>query len=80
MRSPFLNAVADNMRMKHYAEKTIKAYVYWIKCFIYFNQKRHPSLCHNAEVETRKHGHPLIYIMMIILYLLSTNQINNGNS
>ena len=52
MRSPFLNAVADNMRMKHYAEKTIKAYVYWIKCFIYFNQKRHPSLCHNAEVES----------------------------
>ena len=39
MSSPFLSAVAENMRMKHYAEKTIKAYLYWIKSFIYFNQK-----------------------------------------
>ena len=52
MKSPFLLAVTENMRMKFYAEKTIKAYVYWIKSFIYFNNKLHPSDCHDAEVES----------------------------
>ena len=27
MKSPFLSAISDQMRMKHYAEKTIKAYI-----------------------------------------------------
>lgn len=51
MKSPFLNAVAESMRVKFYAEKTIKAYIYWIKSYIYFNNKKHPFECHNAEVE-----------------------------
>jgi integron integrase len=51
MKSPFLNAVAENMRVKFYAEKTIKAYIHWIKSYIYFNNKKHPFECHNAEVE-----------------------------
>ena len=52
MKSPFLSAVSENMRLKFYAEKTIKAYVYWIKCYIYFNNKQHPFTCHDAEVES----------------------------
>lgn len=52
MQSPFLSALTENMRLKFYAEKTIKAYVYWVKCYIYFNNKQHPSICHNAEVES----------------------------
>ena len=51
MSSPFLSAIAEDMRMKHYAEKTIKAYLYWIKSFIYFNQKKHPNECYVKEVE-----------------------------
>ncbi|WP_084296230.1 phage integrase N-terminal SAM-like domain-containing protein [Psychromonas arctica] len=50
MPSPFLSAVTENMRMKHYAEKTIKAYLYWITSFIYYNQKKHPNECHDDEV------------------------------
>lgn len=52
MQSPFLNAMAENMRLKLYAEKTIKAYTFWIKSYIYFNHKQHPFTCHNAEVES----------------------------
>ncbi len=52
MKSPFLNAVAENMRLKFYAEKTIQAYTYWIKSYIFFNNKKHPFTCHNAEVES----------------------------
>ena len=52
MKSPFLSAVTENMRMKFYAEKTIKAYVYWIKSYIYFNNKKYPFDCHDKEVES----------------------------
>ncbi|MEG3755324.1 integron integrase [Psychromonas arctica] len=52
MKSPFLMAVAENMRMKNYAEKTIKAYIYWITSYIHFNQKKHPIECHNQDVES----------------------------
>lgn len=52
MKSPFLNAVTENMRLKFYAEKTIKAYIYWIKSYIYFNNKKHPFECHDTEVES----------------------------
>lgn len=51
MKSPFLNAVAESMWVKFYAGKKIKAYIYWIKSYIYFNNKKHPFECHNAEVE-----------------------------
>lgn len=52
MPSPFLSAVTENMRMKHYAEKTIKAYLYWITSFIYYNQKKHPNECHDDKVQS----------------------------
>jgi len=51
MKSPFLMAVAENMRMKNYAEKTIKAYIYWTTSYIHFNQKKHSIECHNQDVE-----------------------------
>jgi len=52
MKSPFLMAVTESMRMKFYAEKTIKAYIYWIKSYIFFNNKKHPFDCHDMEVES----------------------------
>lgn len=51
MNSPFLKAIAENMKMRRYAKRTIEAYIHWIKAFIYFNAKKHPSLCHDKEVE-----------------------------
>ena len=39
------------MNTRHYARKTITAYVYWIRFFIMFNNKKHPIECHDHEVE-----------------------------
>jgi len=36
MKSLFLSAITEKMRMRYYAEKTIKAYWYWIKLYIFF--------------------------------------------
>jgi len=51
MASPFLNSIADQMRMKRYAKRTIETYLYWIKAFINFNKQIHPVKCHDLEVE-----------------------------
>ncbi len=51
MNSPFLLAIAEQMRMKRYAKRTIETYIYWIKAFINFNSKKHPVNCHDSEVE-----------------------------
>ena len=52
MKSPFLNALSENMRMRRYAKRTIESYLYWITCFINYNFKKHPSFCHDKEVES----------------------------
>ncbi|WP_394133134.1 integron integrase [Shewanella maritima] len=49
-RSPFLTHVQQQMRMKGYSLKTEKAYLYWIKAYILFHQKQHPSLMGETEV------------------------------
>lgn len=41
--SPFLKDVEDFMRARHYSRRTIDAYLYWIRYFIVFNDKRHPA-------------------------------------
>jgi integron integrase len=42
--------VRDAIRRKHYSPRTEQAYVHWIKRFIYFTGKRHPSELGAAEV------------------------------
>lgn len=49
--SPFLQSIADFMSVRRYSKRTIKSYLYWIKYFVIFHQKRHPRELHNAEVE-----------------------------
>ena len=51
MSSPFLQLVAERMRLKRYAKRTIESYLYWIKAFINFSGHRHPIKCHDVEVE-----------------------------
>ncbi len=45
-----LDQVRDAIRVKHYAYSTEKTYVYWIRRFILFHNKRHPSEMGTAEV------------------------------
>ena len=38
-----LDQVRQAIRSRHYSNRTEKAYVHWIKRFIFFHNKRHPS-------------------------------------
>lgn len=46
-----LDQVRDRLRLKHYSIRTEMAYVAWIKRFILFHGKRHPTELGKAEVE-----------------------------
>jgi len=46
-----LDQVRDVLCLKHYSIRTEQAYVDWIKRFILFHGKRHPSDMGRAEVE-----------------------------
>jgi integron integrase len=45
-----LDQVRDAIRRRHYSYRTEDTYVQWIKRFIYFSGKRHPSVLGAAEV------------------------------
>lgn len=49
-RSPFLQSVEDFMRVHRYSRRTISSYLYWIKLFILFNDKQHPSILGDEHV------------------------------
>jgi integron integrase len=46
-----LDQVRDRLRLKHYSIRTEEAYLGWIKRFILFHGKRHPSAMGKREVE-----------------------------
>jgi integron integrase len=45
-----LDRVRHEIRTRHYSRKTEKAYVGWIKRFIFFHNKRHPAEMGEAQV------------------------------
>lgn len=49
--SPFLRSVEDFMRVQRYSRRTISSYLYWIKFFILFCNKRHPSELGDADIK-----------------------------
>ena len=48
--SAFMDECRSAMRTHHLAYRTEKSYLHWIKRFILFNQKQHPSQMGDAEV------------------------------
>jgi len=48
--SPFLRAVRDAIRVRHFSIRTEEAYLHWIKRFILFHGKRHPAEMGEPEV------------------------------
>ncbi len=46
-----LDQVAEVMRYYHYSKRSEESYVRWIKKFILFNDKRHPSKMGKADIE-----------------------------
>ncbi|TMP41141.1 integrase [Pseudoalteromonas citrea] len=49
--SPFLESVRTELRTRRYSIKTEKVYLYWIKSFIIFNDKKHPKDISNPDIE-----------------------------
>ena len=45
-----LDQVRQAIRARHYSARTEKAYVYWIKRYIFFHNKRHPAEMAEAEI------------------------------
>ena len=45
-----LDQVRQAIRTRHYSARTEKAYVYWIKRYIFFHNKRHPAEMAEAEI------------------------------
>lgn len=42
-RSPLLTALAEQFRLRHYSERTSRAYTGWVLRYIRFHGKRHPN-------------------------------------
>ena len=45
-----LEQVRQTIRTRHYSDKTEKAYVHWIKRYIFFHNKRHPMEMAEPEI------------------------------
>ena len=48
---PLLQRVRERIRVRHYSIRTEQAYCDWIRRFVIFHGKRHPSELGAAEVE-----------------------------
>jgi integrase len=70
--SPFLNSVRKFCRVKHYSLKTEKAYLHWIKRFIFFHKKQHPLKMAEPEVEQL-----LTYIAQVLNHEEAMNVISH---
>jgi len=49
--SPFMKKVRNDIRLRGYSIRTEKSYLFWIKQFIIFNNKRHPTEMGVEEVK-----------------------------
>jgi len=45
-----LDRVREQIRLRHYSIRTEKTYIYWIKQYIYYHQKRHPAEMGSDEI------------------------------
>ena len=49
--SPFLTLIRETMYQRRYAKRTTETYIHWIKDFIIFHKKQHPSVLGESHVE-----------------------------
>jgi len=47
-----LDVVRQALRVRHYSPRTERAYCHWIRRFILFNDKRHPTKLGAREVQS----------------------------
>ncbi len=46
-----LDQVRDVLRVKHYAYRTEKTFIFWIRRYILFHDKRHPKEMGSKQIE-----------------------------
>lgn len=51
MKKKLLDRVRDKIRFKHYSISTEKTYLFWIKHYIFFHNRRHPLDLGKKEIE-----------------------------
>ena len=51
IKKKLLDIVRDKIRFKHYSISTERTYVHWIKCYIFFHNKKHPIEMGKSEIE-----------------------------
>lgn len=51
MPSPFIESIRANIRLRGYSVRTEKSYLFWIRQYIYFINKRHPAETGAEEVK-----------------------------
>jgi integrase len=49
-KAKLLDQVREAIRTRHYSDRTEKAYIHWIKRFIFFHNKRHPMDMAETEI------------------------------
>jgi hypothetical protein len=50
-KKKLLDIVRDKIRFKHYSLSTERTYIYWIKYYILFHNKKHPINLAKLEIE-----------------------------
>lgn len=50
-KSPFLNEISNFMLARRYSKRTIKTYITWIRVYIHFNNKKHPSELNSSDIK-----------------------------
>lgn len=84
MKRKLLDTVGDKIRFKHYSYQTEKAYVGWIKQFIFFHNKRHPIEMGKTEIKQflthcsiqEQLGHKSVETTMIYTHIVA--EMNKG--
>lgn len=51
MSSPFMQYIAEFMYTHRYAKRTIESYLHWIRLYILYHKKQHPSKLGDQDVE-----------------------------
>ncbi len=51
VKKKLLDTVRDKIRFKHYSISTERTYIHWIKCYIFFHNKKHPIEMGKLEIE-----------------------------
>ena len=50
-KSPYLESIKNDIRLRGYSLRTEKTYLFWIKRFILFNAKKHPDSLSGEDVK-----------------------------